>query len=173
MTGNRQTLTDGENYLSRCRVNRHVVEISGATPSVQVRMNGKVSKVIIDATGATTAGSTANVGEIQFFMDVETDGGEPHPYFDKISKLNYTGSGGDMVSMHEVTQGSNQGTANAKNSLHFSVSTTAASESGAGAINEPAAWNGLVCGNVRITVGCTAPAALLPPSVIRVIILTE
>jgi len=173
MTGNRQTLTDGENYLSRCRVNRHVVEITDNNHSVQVRINGKVSKVIVDATGATTLGSTSNVGELQFLMDVETDGGEAHPYFDKISKLNYTGSGGDMVSMHEVTQGSNQGTANSKNSLHFSVSTTSASESGAGAINEPAAWNGLVCGNVRITVGCTAPAALAPTSVIRVIILTE
>jgi len=173
MTGNRQTMTDGENYLSRCRVNRYVVEISGDNPAVQVRINGKVSKVIVDATGATTLGSTSNLGELQFFMDVETDGGSEHPYFDKISKLNFTGSGGDMVSMHEVTQGSNQGTANSKNSLHFSVSTTSASESGAGAINEPAAWNGLVCGNVRIVIGCTAPAVLAPPSVVRVIILTE
>lgn len=173
MAGNRQTLTDGENYLSRCRVNRYVVELTGENPAVQVRINGKVSKVIVDGTAATTDGSTANVGELQFLMDVENDEQTEHPYFDKISKLNFTGSGGGLVSMHEVTQGSNQGTANAKNSLHFSVSTTAASESGAGAINEPAAWNGLVCGNVRIVVGCTAPAALAPPSIVRVIILTE
>jgi len=173
MTNNRQTFTDGENYLSRCRVNRHVVVIDGGTPSVQVKINGKVSKVIVDATDATTLGSSSNLGEMEWFMDIEDGSGAELPYFDKISKLNFTGSGANMVSMHEVTQGSNQGTANAQNSLHFSVSTTSASESGAGAITEPAAWNGLVCGQVRINLACAHPGVLAPPSVVRIIILTE
>lgn len=175
MTGNRETLTDGDFYLSRCRVNRHVIELTGGE-SKQVRMNGKVSKVVIDATESQHALGSGNHGRFQLLMDIEDGGGTEIPYFDMIGKLNYTGAGSGQVALLEVSPGSNKGTATSKNSLHFSITTTSAAESGGVAIDEPAAWNGLVCGNVRILcdIDPTAAGVLIDPTaVIRVIILLE
>ena len=45
------TISDGQNYLSRVRVNRTVVTLNDANSFVaSVNLNGKVSKIIIDAT---------------------------------------------------------------------------------------------------------------------------
>lgn len=176
MTNNRETFTDGDFYLSRCRVNRHVVEINHQIgPTVQVSLNGKVSKVVVDATDASLLAGSGNTGRLMFHMDIEDGDGVEIPYFDTISKLNFTGAGTDQVALLEVSPGSNKGTASAKNSLHFAVTTTSAAESGGVAINEPAAWNGLVCGKVRITADAdpTSGSIVDPSSVIRVIILLE
>lgn len=175
MTGNRESLTDGDFYLSRCRVNRHVIELTGGE-SKQVRMNGKVSKVVIDASDSLLALGSGNHGRFQLLMDIEDGTGAEIPYFDMIGKLNYTGSGGDTVALLEVSPGSNKGTATSKNSLHFSITTTSAAESGGVVIDEPAAWNGLVCGNVRVICDLdpATPGLILDPNaVIRVIILLE
>lgn len=175
MANNRQSITDGENYLSRSRVNRHVITITGDNPQQQVSLNGKVSKVVVDATEASLAAGSGNTGELKFLMDIEDGNGEEIPYFDTIGKLNYTGSSTGQVALLEVSPGSNRGTASAKNSLHFAVSTTSAAESGGTVINEPAAWNGLVCGQVRILVDVDpgSGTVLDPGSVIRVIIFME
>jgi len=175
MTGNRETFTDGDFYLSRCRVNRHVIELVGGE-SKQVALNGKVSKVVVDASESNLAIGSGNHGRLRFLMDIEDGGGTEIPYFDTIGKLNFTGSGGDTVALLEVSPGSNKGTATSKNSLHFSITTTSAAESGGVAIDEPAAWNGLVCGNVRVLcdIDPGAVGVLLDPSaIIRVIILLE
>ena len=175
MANNRQSITDGENYLSRSRVNRHVITLTGAAPTQLVSLNGKVSKVVVDASEASLAIGSGNTGELKFLMDIEDGGGTGIPYFDTIGKLNYTGSSTGQVALLEVSPGSNRGTASAKNSLHFAVSTTSAAESGGTVINEPAAWNGLVCGQVRIftDVDPASGTVLDPGSVIRVIIYME
>lgn len=175
MTNNRQSITDGDFYLSRSRVNRHVVEVTGTQPFAQISLNGKVSKVIVDATEATLAVGSGNHGTLQFLMDIEDGAGAEIPYCDTIGKLNYTGGGAGQVALFEVTPGSNKGTASANNSLHFSVTTISAAESGGVAINEPAAWNGLVCGTVRILADVDAASGVVlhPDSKIRIIILLE
>lgn len=175
MTNNRETFTDGEFYLSRCRVNRHVIELTGGE-SKQVALNGKVSKVVVDASDASLLAGSGNHGRFQLLMDIEDGSGNEIPYFDMIGKLNYTGGGSGQVALLEVSPGSNKGTATSTNSLHFSITTTSGAESGGVAIGEPAAWNGLVCGNVRILcdIDPTAVGVVLnPTAVIRVIILLE
>jgi|11BtaG_2_1085332.scaffolds.fasta_scaffold21629_2 hypothetical protein len=175
MANNRQSITDGENYLSRSRVNRHVITLTGESPNQLVPLNGKVSKVVVDASDASLDVGSGNTGELKFLMDIEDGSATEIPYFDTIGKLNYTGAGSGQVALLEVTPGSNKGTASAKNSLHFSVTTTTAAESGGVAINEPAAWNGLVCGQVRVfaDVDPGSGTVLAPASVIRVIIFME
>lgn len=175
MTNNRETFTDGEFYLSRCRVNRHVIELVGGE-SKQVALNGKVSKVIVDASDSLHALGSGNHGRFQLLMDIEDGGANEIPYFDIIGKLNFTGAGSGQVALLEVSPGSNKGTGSTENSLHFSVTTTSAAESGGVAINEPAAWNGLVCGNVRVLCDIDPGAAgviIDPSAIIRVIILLE
>jgi len=175
MANNRGSITDGENYLSRSRVNRHVITLTGEAPQQLASLNGKVSKVVVDASEATLQVGSGNHGELKFLMDIEDGGGTEIPYFDTIGKLNFTGGGAGQVALLEVTPGSNKGTATSKNSLHFSVTTTSAAQSGGVAIDEPAAWNGLVCGQVRIMadVDPGAGVVLAPASVIRVIIYME
>jgi len=175
MTNNRQSTTDGENYLSRCRVNRHIVTLNGLNAqSETVSLNGKVSKIIIDASDANYAVGSGNLGTLTATMDIEDNAGAEINYFDVIGLLNYSGSGTDQVALLEVTPGSNRGTASSKNSLHLSVSAPAGVTSGGTIINEPAAWNGLVCGKVRFTAGVTpAPNHMDPESVIRIIIFLE
>jgi hypothetical protein len=173
MTNNRQSTTDGENYLSRCRVNRHVVTITGGIAE-SLSLNGKVSKIIIDASDATMlAPASGNIGQFRMTMDVEDATGAELLYFDQIALLNYSGASTGQVALLEVSPGSNRGTATSKNSLHFSVTTTAAATSGGTVIDEPAAWNGLVCGRVRLHCDLPAPHNLVPTAEIRVIIFLE
>ena len=169
---NRETLTDGDFYHSRCRVNRHVVTCSGGEV-VNHRLNGKVSKIVIDASDSALMAGSGSTGTFRMFMDIQDGSGAQIPYFDEIAVLNYSGSGSDQVIVLETTPGANRGTASAKNSLHFSVTTPANVTSGGTAINEPAAWNGLVCGNVQIVCGAAHPSLLDPDAVIRVIIYLE
>jgi hypothetical protein len=172
MTNNRFDLTDGQMYLSRCRVNRHIVTITGGL-SQQVSLNGKISKIVIDATESAYLIGAGNIGRFQLKMDIEDGDGNEIAYFDQIGGLNYSGTGSDEVILLETSQGANQGTANGQNSLHFSVSAPSSATTGAGAITEPAAWNGLVCGLVRVVCDVAPPNALNPTSDIRVIIFTE
>ena len=174
MTNNRETLTDGDFYLSRCRVNRHVITLTGGD-AAQVSLNGKVSKVVVDDSDASLLAGSGNHGRLQFLMDIEDSGGTEIPYFDTIGKLNFTGAGSGQVALLEVSPGSNKGTATSKNSLHFSITTTSGAESNGVAIDEPAAWNGLVCGKVRVVCDLdpASGAILAPTAEIRVIILLE
>ena len=116
---------------------------------------------------------SGNIGRFQLFMDVEDGDGSEIPYCDQITGLNYSGSGSNQVISLEVSQGANQGTANAKSGMHFSVSAPNTASSGGGTLNEPAAWNGLVCGDVRFTLDVAAPNLLNPSKTFRVVILLE
>ena len=172
MTDNFVDITDGENYLSRTRINRRVFTLVGETPTTAF-INGKVSKIIIDATRASYLSGSGNIGTFKLEMDIEEDGGTELLFFDEVSTLNYSGSGNDQVSYLECTPGSNKGTATSKNALALSVSAPTTATSGAGLINESSAWNGHLVGNVRITVGVEVPHILDPASIIRVILIME
>ena len=107
------------------------------------------------------------------FMDVEDgDGNELH-YFDQITGLNYSGTGSDEVIYFEVTQGANKGTANGHSGLHFGITAPTTATASGTAFDQPAAWNGLVCGEVRVICDVAEPAILDPSSTIRVIIYLE
>jgi|SRR5210317_440856 len=172
MTNQEQAITDGDFYLSRCRVNRHVVSITAGNTAT-VRLNGKISKVIIDATDAGYLIGSGNIGQFQLFMDVEDGDGSELPYCDQITGLNYSGSGSNQVISLEVSQGANQGTSNTNSGMHFSVTAPSTASSGGGTLDEPASWNGLVCGEVRLTLDVAAPNLLDPTKSFRVIILLE
>ena len=165
-------IDDGDFYLSRCRVNRHVVTMN-AGENGTVRLNGKVSKIIIDATqSAYSSGSGTNLGRFQLKMDVDDGDGSQLQYFDQITGLNYSGGGSNQIAYLEVSQGANQGTANSKNGMHFSVSAPTTGSIGGGTFNEPAAWNGSVCGEVTFVCD-TASGTLNSANTIRVIIYLE
>jgi hypothetical protein len=172
MTNQEQAIDDGDFYLSRCRVNRHVVSIV-AGETATVRLNGKISKVIIDATDAAYLIGSGNIGRFQLFMDVEDGDGSELPYCDQITGLNYSGSGSNQVITLEVSQGANQGTSASHNGMHFTVSAPSTASNGGGTINQPAAWNGLVCGDVRLTLDVAAPNLLNPVNSFRVVIMLE
>jgi hypothetical protein len=172
MTNQEQAINDGDFYLSRCRVNRHVLSIV-AGETATLRLNGKISKIIIDATDSAYMMGTGNIGRFQLFMDVEDGDGTELPYCDQITGLNFSGSGSNQVISLEVSQGANQGTASSKSGMHFSVSAPSTASSGGGTLNEPAAWNGLVCGDVRFTLDVAAPNLLNPTKSFRVVILLE
>ena len=167
------TISDGQNYLSRVRVNRTVVTLNAAnTFTASANLNGKVSKIIIDATGSSYASGAGNLGILKAHMDLSDAGGLAYNVFDDIGLINYTGAAANQVTYLEVSPGSNQGTANAQNSLHFSV-TAPAVTTGPGAITEPAAWNGHLCGTTTFTALAGGAAVFDAGATIKLIILTE
>ena len=166
-------ITDGENYLSRTRINRRVFTLTGNAPSTTAFINGKVSKIIIDASRSSYLPGSGNIGTFKVQMDLEEDGGTELLCFDEITTLNFSGTGNDQVSYLECTPGSNKGTATSKNALALSVSAPTTATSGAGLINESSAWNGHLVGNVRMTVGAAEPNLLAPTAEIRIILIME
>lgn len=173
MTDNFVDITDGENYLSRSRINRRVFTLTGTDASITAFINGKVSKIIIDASRSSYLPGSGNIGTFKMEMDLEEDGGTELLFFDEITTLNFSGTGSDQVSYLECTPGSNKGTSSSKNSLALSVSAPTTATSGAGLINESSAWNGHLVGNVRMTVGAAAPNLLNPTAEIRIILIME
>tara|TARA_B110000858_G_scaffold9232_1_gene9684 strand:+ start:40 stop:552 length:513 start_codon:yes stop_codon:yes gene_type:complete len=168
------TISDGQNYLSRARINRTVVTLNDANSFVaSVNLNGKVSKIIIDATGSLYSSGTGKIGILKAQMDLSDGTGTPYNVFDQIGLVNYSGGvTTNQVTYLEVSPGSNQGTANAQNSLHFSV-TAPAVTTGPGAITEPAAWNGHLCGTTTFTALAGGAAVFDLSAEIKLIILTE
>ena len=165
-------IDDGDFYLSRCRVNRHVVTMN-AGENGTVRLNGKVSKIIIDATqSAYSSGSGTNLGRFQLKMDVDDGDGSQLQYFDQITGLNYSGGGSNQIAYLEVSQGANQGTSNSHSGMHFAVSAPSTASAAGNTLNQAAAWNGLVCGEVTIVCD-TASGTLNSANTIRVIIYLE
>lgn len=174
MTDNFSDISDGENYLSRTRINRRVFMLNGANGfSTTAFISGKVSKIIIDATRSSLLSGSGNVGNFVIAMDIEDSGGVEYNFFDQVGGLNFTGASGDQVSTLECTPGSNKGTATSKNSLHLSVSAPASATSAGNTIDEPAAWNGHLVGHCRIVCTVDSPATLNPAGSIRVVIITE
>lgn len=174
MTDNFSDISDGENYLSRTRINRRVFTLNGENGfSTTAFFNGKVSKVIIDASRSAYLIGSGAIGKFTISMDIEDDGSTEYTFFDEIRGLNYAGSGTDQVIYLEATPGANKGSAAGKHSLHFAVAAPSTATSEAHLIDEPAAWNGLLVGQCRINCFVDAPNILEPTGTIRVVIITE
>jgi hypothetical protein len=135
--------------------------------------NGKVSKVIIDASRSAYSIGSGAIGKFTIAMDIEDDGSTEYTFFDEISGLNYAGSGAGQVIYLETTPGANKGSGTGKHSLHFAVSAPLTATTDTHLIDEPAAWNGLLVGQCRINCFVDAPNLLNPAGTIRVVIITE
>lgn len=179
MVDNPTSVFDGEGrYASRTRVNREVVVFtsddlgSASTASKTVFINGKVCSLIIDPSRVKSSSTTASSGSINFRMDIE-DGSNGYLCFDQIGGLDYRTSSNTPLRF-EVTTGANHGTATGQNSLHFSVTapSTATSHNG-DTIDEPAAWNGLLCGTTTITVATSAGTFDADTGDLRVVVIYE
>ena len=163
MTDNPTSIFDGDGrYGSKTRVNREFVEITmpaAATVSQTIQLNGKVSRVILDPSRITANGSvTATSGTLQLTMDIEDSGNTQYPYCDTISFLDYRTSSNTPLNFQTSEGGNLNADGGATSGLHFTVSAPSGAKTGGVVIDEAAAWSGLVCGAVTITLATTAGA---------------
>ena len=163
MTDNPTSIFDGDGrYGSRTRVNREFVEITmpaAATVSQTIQLNGKVSRIILDPSRITANGSvTATSGTLQLSMDIEDSGNTQYPYCDTISFLDYRTSSNTPLNFQTSEGGNLNADGGATSGLHFTVSAPSGAKTGGVVIDEAAAWSGLVCGAVTITLATTAGA---------------
>jgi len=179
MVDNPTSLDDGEGrYASRSRINRKVLTLSNAdlggnsTASVTTQINGKLGRLIIDASRCTTTGASATGGSIDLTMDLEQDDNSEYKYCDTIGGLNFTATA-NTAQHFQMSEGSNQGVSGSDNALHFSVTAPTSSTSGGTTINEPAAWNGLLTGYVKITVTLAAGTFQSSTGEMRIVIIYE
>jgi hypothetical protein len=163
MTDNPTSIFDGDGrYGSKTRVNREFVEITmpaAATVSQTIQLNGKISRVILDPSRVTANGSvTATSGTLQLSMDIEDSGNTQYSYCDTISFLDYRTSSNTPLNFQTSEGGNMNADAGNTSGLHFTVTAPSGSKTGGVVIDEAAAWSGLVCGAVTITLATTAGA---------------
>ncbi len=163
MTDNPTSIFDGDGrYGSKTRVNREFVEITmpaAATVSQTIQLNGKISRVILDPSRITSNGSvTATSGTLQLTMDIEDAGNTQYPYCDTISFLDYRTSSNTPLNFQTSEGGNMNADGGTSSGLHFTVSAPSGAKTGGVVIDEAAAWSGLVCGAVTITLATTAGA---------------
>lgn len=179
MVDNPTNLDDGEGrYASRSRINRKVIvftstELGGNdTASISTQINGKLGRLIVDASRCVTAGAGTTDGSIDLTMDLQEAGGGEYKFCDTIGALNFTATA-NTAQHFQMSEGSNQGVTGSDNALHFSVTAPGSSTSGGVAINEPAAWNGLLTGYVNITVTLASGTFDAGTGDLRVVIIYE
>ena len=179
MVDNPTNLDDGDGrYASRSRINRKVIvftstELGGnSTASISTQINGKLGRMVIDASRCATTGASATQGSIDLTMDLQQDDNAEYKFCDTIAGLNFTATA-NTAQHFQMTEGSNQGVTGSDNALHFSVTAPTNSTSGGTAINEPAAWNGLLTGYVNITVTLAAGTWDADTGDLRVVIIYE
>ncbi len=163
MTDNPTSIFDGDGrYGSKTRVNREFVEITmpaAATVSQTIQLNGKISRVILDPSRITSNVSvTATSGTLQLTMDIEDAGNTQYPYCDTISFLDYRTSSNTPLNFQTSEGGNMNADGGTSSGLHFTVSAPSGAKTGGVVIDEAAAWSGLVCGAVTITLATTAGA---------------
>ena len=144
MTDSYTDIDDGVGrYASRTRVNRKILTLTGdGTNSLNgtLNINGKISRIVLDPSRVSCGSNTATGGSLKITMDIEDTGGTEYPASN--TPLNcQTAEGGNMNADGGTTSG-----------LHFTVTAPASSTTGGKTIDEPAPWNGLVCGQVRFTI---------------------
>jgi hypothetical protein len=154
MTDRPNSVDDGLNYLSRVRVNRHVITFAGAdlqgvdTINTTLNLNGRIQRIIVDATRATQSSTTANDGTLTVSMDLEDDSGNEYTYFNPISGLDFRASSG-AVYHFQTSEGAAMRDGTGTNAIHLAVSPGANAAHTSAAIDSVMAWTGLVCGQVR------------------------
>ena len=155
MTDSFADIDDGSGrYASRVRANRRVLTLTAdSTNSLSgtLDLNGKIGRLVLDCSRLTCNANAATTGSLKITMDVEDSEGVEYPYCDTIANFDVrtaitvpynfqTSEGGNMNADGGNTSG-----------LHFTVTAPASATVGGVTIDEPAAWNGLVCGRVRFT----------------------
>lgn len=179
---NPTSIFDGEGrYASRTRANREVVvfttadlrsDASNNTASKTITVNGKMTSMIIDPSRVKSTSTTATSGSIEFRMDIEDSGGNGYLCFDQIAALDYRTSSNTPLRF-EVAPGANQATANGHYGVPFYVTAPANSTAGGNVLDQPASWNGLLCGTTTITVATSAGTFDADTGELRVIIVYE
>lgn len=149
MTDNPTSIFDGDGrYGSRTRVNREYVEITmpaAATVSETIQLNGKIARIILDPSRITSNGSVlAGSGSLTLAMDIEDSGGSEYTYCNAVSSLDFRTSSNTPFHF-QTAEGANTDTAG----VHFTVTNPA---------GVAAAWSGLVCGALKITLAVSAGA---------------
>lgn len=154
MVDNFVSIHDGQNYLSRTRPNRYVLELTPATAaSGSLTLFGKVSRIIVDASRSTVSGGAgASHGRFDMTMDIEDSGNNELKYIEQISNLNFTGAGTDQTNHFQVSEGANvkAGGSGTSVTLFAPISSTATVDSLAQ--DEGTAWDGMVVGKTTFTV---------------------
>ena len=149
MTDNPSSIFDGDGrYGSRTRVNREFVEITmpaAATVTQSVQLNGKVARIVLDPSRITANGSVlAGSGSLTLSMDIEDSGSSEYKYCDAVSSLDFRTSSNAPLHF-QTAEGANTNAAG----VHFTVTNPA---------GVAAAWSGLVCGTLNITLAVGAGA---------------
>ena len=154
MTDSFSDIDDGVGrYASRIRVNKRTLTLTGdGTNSINgtLDLNGKICRIVLDPSRISCGSNTATGGSLKITMDVEDTGGTEYPYCDTIAALDVRTSSNTPLNF-QTAEGGNRGTTSSNCGLHFTVTAPANSTTGGLTINEPAPWNGLVCGRVRFT----------------------
>ena len=126
MVDNPTNLDDGEGrYASRSRINRKVIvftstELGGnSTASISTQINGKLGRMVIDASRCATTGASATQGSVDLTMDLQQDDNSEYKFCDTIAGLNFTATA-NTAQHFQMSEGSNQGVTGSDNALHFS-----------------------------------------------------
>lgn len=163
MTDNFTDIDDGDGrYASRQRINRKVVDIptaSGNSVSTTVIMNGKIGRIILDPSRVTANGSVgATSGSMKLTMDIEDSSSIEYPYCDTLAALDFRTSSNTPLNFQTSEGGNMNADGGATSGLALTVTAPASSTTGGKTIDEPSAWNGLVCGAVTFTFAVAAGA---------------
>ena len=164
------SIDDGDGrFASRTRVNKLVyefdaTEIQGA-PMVmaQVQMNGKIHKVVVDATRCKVdAPGDKTHGTFQLFDgDLSDDSGNYYSYHEQISALDFTAAS-PAPYQFQTSEGAATADGTHNDACHFVVwsgkqngGALPKTLNGAGAatvMDDTVPWTGLVAGNVVISI---------------------
>tara|TARA_R110002020_G_scaffold53854_3_gene150241 strand:- start:6117 stop:6644 length:528 start_codon:yes stop_codon:yes gene_type:complete len=156
MTDSYTDIDDGVGrYASRTRVNRKILTLTGdGTNSLNgtLNINGKISRIVLDPSRVSCGSNTATGGSLKITMDIEDTGGTEYPYCDTVAALDVRTASNTPLNFQTAEGGNMNADGGTTSGLHFTVTAPASSTTGGKTIDEPAPWNGLVCGQVRFTI---------------------
>jgi len=163
VTDNFTKIDDGAGrYASRQRINRQTVDIpttSGSSVSATIHMNGKLGRIVIDPSRITANGSVgATSGSLVISMDIENAGGTEYPYCDTLAALDFRSASNTPLHFQTSEGGNKNADGGTTSGLALTVTAPGSSTTGGIVIDEPSAWNGLVCGAVTFTFAVAAGA---------------
>ena len=166
-------------YASRSRVNRTVVVFSSddlggvATATKTLQLNGKIARIVIDPSRVKSTSTTATSGSLDILMDMQDAGGTQYPYCDTISFLDFRTSSNTPFHLQTSEGGNKNADGGATSGLQFTVTAPSGSKTGGVVIDEPAPWNGLVCGDVLVKITTSAGTFDADTGDLRVVIIQE
>jgi len=171
------SIDDGEGrYGSRTRVNRLVYEFTapelvGAPQAIaQFQMNGKIHKIVVDATRCVCEGTVNKThGTFQLLDgDLVDAAGTPYSYHAQISALDFTAAS-PAPYQFQTSEGAATADGTHADANHLVVwpgkqnsGALPQTLNGAGAatvMDDTTPWTGLVCGKVSVSLGLSGAGA--------------